>query len=158
MKIYIRSILTIATVLLVGCSNSKINNYENYVTTFIADEGLTPLESIDSLYAVDLFVLNNQHIALVAQNQKSYLLTTPDNCENMYFAGKLILLNSNDGVVKVNSGKVARVGDKYTECTITGIYKLHSVQLNRLSRAKMSNHNNPQSSALNSSSSYPRGE
>ncbi|MFT6779615.1 MAG: hypothetical protein ACJAV1_003558 [Paraglaciecola sp.] len=50
----------------------------------------------------------------------------------MNFANKVILLSADKGVVHVNSEKIARVGDKYTECTITGIYKLYSVQLQEL--------------------------
>lgn len=105
---------------------------------------------------MDLFVLNDQHIGLIAQNNKSYLLTTPNNCKNMYSADKLVLLYAEEGVVKVNSAKVARVGDKYTECTITGMYKLHSVQLDLLSSAYQSSFSNPKG-APQSSSSYPRG-
>lgn len=156
MKNYLKTLLVASAVIVAGCSNSNINNYEHYVNTFIAEENLAPLERIDSLKAVDLFVLNDQHIGLIAQNNKSYLLTTPDSCENMYYAGKLVLLNAEEGVVKVNSGKVARVGDKYTECTITGIYKLHSVQLDLLSSAYQSSYRNPKG-APQGSSSYPRG-
>ncbi|WP_339721384.1 DUF6491 family protein [uncultured Paraglaciecola sp.] len=156
MKNYISTIiLSIAAIFLVGCS-SNINNYENFVNTFIEDEDLSPLDSIDSLKAVNLFVLNDQHIGLITQNNKSYLLTTPDNCKNMYSAKKIILLSEDKAMVKVNNGKVARVGDKYTECTITGMYKLHSVQLDLLYSAYQSSFRNPQG-AVNGSSSYPRG-
>ncbi|MEP1444831.1 MAG: DUF6491 family protein [Paraglaciecola sp.] len=154
MKNYVKSFLAAAAVSLVACSN--INNYDHFVNTFIADEELSPMESIDSLKAVDLFVLNDQHIALIAQNSKSYLLTTADSCQNMYFAKKLVLLNSDEGVVKANESKIARLGDKYTECTITGLYKLHSVQLDSLNSAYISSFRNPQG-AVNGSSSYPRG-
>jgi hypothetical protein len=156
MKTNINNIFGIAAILMVGCSNSNINNYDSYINTFIVDEALAPLESIDSLKAVDFFVLNDQHIGLIAQNNKSYLLTTADSCENMYFAKRLVLLNEDEGVVKVNSDKVARVGDKYTECTITGMYKLHSVQLDLLYGAYMSSYRNPKGS-VHGSSSYPRG-
>lgn len=154
MKNYVKSILAAAAISLVGCSN--INNYDNFVNTFIVDEELSSMESIGSLKAVDMFVLNDQHIALVAQNSKSYLLTTADSCENMYSAKKLVLLNSDDGIVKAKQSKVARLGDKYTECTITGLYKLHSVQFDSLYNAYISSFRNPQGS-VNGSSSYPRG-
>ncbi|MFQ3191394.1 MAG: hypothetical protein ACI936_002534 [Paraglaciecola sp.] len=132
MNKYVNTILSIVTTstFLVGCSN--INNYEQDINNFIADQNLSAIEKIDSLLAYDFIVLNDQHIALIKQNNKSYLLTTPDNCQNMNFANKVILLAAEKGVVRVNSDKVARVGDKYTECIITGIYKLYSVQLQEL--------------------------
>lgn len=138
-KSYLNSILALAAILLVGCSN--INNYENRVNTFITDQNLTPMESINSVLSYEMIVLNDQHLALVIQNGKSYMLTTPDGCQNMYFAKKVILLSEDKGVVKVNSDKIARVGDKYTECSITGIYKLYSVQLQQL--ASWSRNRNP---------------
>lgn len=115
---------------MVGCSN--INNYENDINDFIADQNLSAIERVDSLLAYDFIVLNDQNIALIKQNNKSYLLTTPDNCQNINFANKIILLSADKGVVHVNSDKISWVGDKYTEWTITGIYKLYSVQLQEL--------------------------
>lgn len=156
MKNHLKTLVVATSVIVAGCSSSNINNYEQYVNTFIAEEKLVPLESIDSIKAADLFVLNNQHIALIAQNNKYYLLTTPDNCKNMKFAKRLAVLNEDKGVVKVNSDKVVRLGDKYTECTITGMYKLHSVQFDSLALAYKSSFSNPKGSPQ-SSSSYPRG-
>ena len=156
MKNYLKTLAVATSVLVAGCSNSNVNNYEHYVNTFIGEEKLVPLESIDAIKAVDLFVLNNQHIALIAQNNKYYLLTTPDNCENMKFAKRLAVLNEDKGVVKVNSDKVVRLGDKYTECMITGMYKLHSVQFDSLVLAYKSSFSNPKGSPQ-SSPNYPRG-
>ncbi|MFT7260552.1 MAG: limonene-1,2-epoxide hydrolase [Glaciecola sp.] len=132
MKKHVKTILDLVTTstFLVGCSN--INNYEHDINNFIADQNLSAIERIDSVLAYDFIVFNDQHIALIKQNNKSYLLTTPDNCHSMNFANKVILLSADKGVVHVNSEKIARVGDKYTECTITGIYKLYSVQLQEL--------------------------
>ncbi|MFQ3190933.1 MAG: hypothetical protein ACI936_002069 [Paraglaciecola sp.] len=124
------SILAISAICLVGCSN--INNYKSNINNFIADQNLVSMESIDSVFAYELLILNDQHLALTIQNGKSYFLTLPDDCQNMFWAKKVILLAEDKGVVKTNSDKIARVGDKYIECTITGIYKLHSVQLQQL--------------------------
>jgi hypothetical protein len=90
---------------LVGCSN--INNYENDINDFIADQNLSAIERVDSLLAYDFIVLNDQNIALIKQNNKSYLLTTPDNCQNINFANKIILLSADKGVVHVNSDKIS---------------------------------------------------
>lgn len=57
----------------------------------------------------------------------------PDNCQNLYSATKIVLATEVEGVFQVNSrDKVVRIGDKYTECLVTGIYKLHSEQLDQL--------------------------
>ena len=156
MKNCLKTLVLVTSVIVASCSNSNINNYEHYVNTFIAEENLMPLERVDSIKAVDLFVLNNQHIAMIAQNNKYYLLTTPDTCQNMKFAKKLEVSNEDKGIVKVNTDKIVRLGDKYTECTIIGMYKLHSVQFDSLALAYKSSFSNPQGGPQ-SSSSYPRG-
>ncbi|MGK0305277.1 MAG: hypothetical protein ACI8UG_001023 [Gammaproteobacteria bacterium] len=130
MKKYMFSMFAIAATCLVGCSN--INNYESRIYSFIADQNLAPMESIDSVLGYELIVLSDQHLALTIQNGKSYFLTMPDDCHNIFWAKKVILLAEDKGVIKVDSDKIVRVGDKYTECTITGIYKLYSVQLQQL--------------------------
>ncbi|WP_340681016.1 DUF6491 family protein [Paraglaciecola sp.] len=133
MKSYLTNTLAFTATLLIGCSNvSTIDNYEHNINSFIVEQELVPMESINSLFSYDVIALSDQHIALNTQNNKSYLLTTPDNCQGMHLAKKIIFLTKNEGIVQVNSDKIARVGNKHVECTITGIYKLHSVQLDEL--------------------------
>jgi hypothetical protein len=131
MKKYISSLSIVATLFLFGCNN--FTNYEHNINSFIAVQNPIPMVSIDTVGAIDFRYLNDEHIALTVQNSKSYLLTMPVNCQNLYSTSKIILATSVEGVVQVNHrDKVVRVGDKYTECLVTGIYKLQPEQLKLL--------------------------
>lgn len=133
MKKYINTLSIVATTLLFGCG--AINNYEQKINNFIVNQELAPMESIDTVGAIKFRALNDNHIALTVQNSHSYLLSLPANCQNILLANKIVLATTEEGVVQANNiDKVFRIGDKYTECSITGIYKLHSEQLDQLVR------------------------
>ena len=131
MKNYVNSILAFSALFSLGCSN--VINYEQNINSFIVDQNLSPMVSIDSDGAIDFRALNDQHIALRVQNRDTYLMTTPNNCQDLQTATKVVIATSVEDVVQVNNiDKVIQVGDKYTECLITGIYKLNSEQLDQL--------------------------
>lgn len=116
---------------MVGCSSSPLTRYQDNINSFIVDENLVAVQSIESPKAINFKVLNDHHIAITSKH-KSYLLTTPENCHGMFHANKIIIANDGKEVVQANIDKIVRLGENYTECTITGIYKLHPVQLQRL--------------------------
>jgi hypothetical protein len=131
MNKYINTLSVIATIFLFGCSNRI--NYEKNINSFIADQKLAPMESIDTGGAIKYRALNDKHIALTIQNSGSYLLTVPANCQDIMNATKIVLATAAEGVVQVNSrDKIVRIGDKYSECLVSGLYKLHSEQLEQL--------------------------
>jgi uncharacterized ubiquitin-like protein YukD len=133
MKNYMVNILALSAIFVLGCSN--VTNYEQNINSFIVDQNLTPMVSIDSDGAIDFRALNDQNIALRVQNRDTYLVTTPDNCQDLQSATKVVIATRIEDVVQVNNkDKVIQVGDKYTECLITGIYKLNSDQLDQLVR------------------------
>jgi hypothetical protein len=77
--------------------------------------------------------LNDNHIALTVQNSQSYLLSVPANCQSISDANKIVIATTVEGVVQANNkDKIFRLGDKYTGSSITGIYQLHSEQLEQL--------------------------
>ncbi|WP_299083699.1 DUF6491 family protein [uncultured Paraglaciecola sp.] len=142
MKKYLYSILVFATCSLVGCTSSPLTNHKNDIESFIVDQNLAPVDSFESSEVLQFRVMDDHHIAIKLKS-KHYFLTTPSHCKNMYRASKIILTEDDDGIVRVNVDKVIRLGDKYTECTITGMYKLHPVQLQQLTASRYGPEPNP---------------
>lgn len=131
MKKYINALSLVATTLLFGCST--VTNYEQEINSFIANQDLAPMESIDTNGAVFFRALNDNHVALTVQSSKYYLLSVPENCQSIINANKIVIATSVEGVVQANNiDKIFRIGDKYTGCSITGIYQLQSEQLEQL--------------------------
>lgn len=131
MNKYINTLSVVATIFLFGCSN--MINYEKTINSFVADQKLAPMESIYTGGEIKYRALNDKHIALIIQNSGSYLLTVPANCQDIMNATKIVLATAVEGVVQVNNrDKVVRIGDKYTECLVSGLYKLQSEQLEQL--------------------------
>jgi hypothetical protein len=147
------SVLGLLCLSLCGCgvaSNAIVLNDTQVFKNFVVDQDLASLDKITP-FTLDRFMpLDDQHIAVIGVNKKSFLFTLSESCKNLRFAKKVSLASSVENAVQVNQAQISRIGEQYSPCTITGIYFMNQVQFDELAylNHKVRNHG---------SNPFPRG-
>ncbi len=125
------SILLIA-IALSSCQNMPkkiVNKYDIY----ISENKLAPIKKIINFSFRGWNSLDNQHFALSASHNKSYLIKLYNYCNNLDFSTSIKLNQSMDNILSSNFDSISIPNQNFQDkCRIKNIYPLSQQQVKEI--------------------------